>query len=96
MRLVILKKGAFWRLCNNIAEALEEGAYEFPFDTTRAIASLMFGGTFAAAPDVRFIFSHGGGAMPMLAARIDDLTKPFKALRDNVPDGVPATHEIYR
>jgi 6-methylsalicylate decarboxylase len=77
--------------CGSVVPGVPSNAYEFPFDTTRAIASLMFGGTFAAAPDVRFIFSHGGGAMPMLAARVDDLTKPFKALRDNVPDGVPAT-----
>lgn len=49
---------------------------EFPFDTTRAIASLLFNGTFARYPDVRFVFTHGGGTLPMLAHRIVELARP--------------------
>jgi predicted TIM-barrel fold metal-dependent hydrolase len=76
--------------CGAPVPGVPTNAYELPFDTTRAIASLMFSGTFTRNPDIRFIFSHGGGAMPMLAGRIEDLTRSFKPLRDNVPDGVPA------
>jgi predicted TIM-barrel fold metal-dependent hydrolase len=76
--------------CGSVVPGIPTNAYELPFDTTRAIASLMFGGTLTKFPDVRFIFSHGGGAMPMLARRIDELTKDAKALRENVPQGVPA------
>jgi predicted TIM-barrel fold metal-dependent hydrolase len=76
--------------CGAVVPGIPTNAYELPFDTTRAIASLMFGGTLTKFPDVRFIFSHGGGAMPMLARRIDELTKDAKALRENVPQGVPA------
>ena len=76
--------------CGAVVPNVPTNAYELPFDTTRTIASLMFNGTISKSPDIRFIFSHAGGAMPMLAARIDDLTKSMKALRDNVPEGVPA------
>jgi predicted TIM-barrel fold metal-dependent hydrolase len=43
---------------------------EFPTDTTRAITSLLFSGTLSRCPGIRFIFSHGGGTLPMIVMRI--------------------------
>jgi 6-methylsalicylate decarboxylase len=43
---------------------------EFPFDTTRAIASLVSAGTMTRHPNIRFLFSHGGGTVPYLANRL--------------------------
>ncbi len=59
---------------------------EFPFDTTRAICSLLFSGTFHRCRDIRFIFSHAGGALPFLTERIMRLER-FAEYRSAVPDG---------
>ena len=73
--------------CSNCLAEIPAATLDFPFDTTRAVTSLLFGGTFARCPDIRFIFSHAGGTVPFLADRIARLTvRPdFKA---QVPNGV--------
>src|SRR4029077_20041870 len=49
---------------------LTDNLIDFPGDTTRAIAQLHYGGTFAATPAVKYIFSHAGGTAPYLATRL--------------------------
>ncbi len=44
-------------------------ATEFVFDTSRAIANLIWQGVAERYPDIRFIFSHAGGTAPYLAGR---------------------------
>jgi predicted TIM-barrel fold metal-dependent hydrolase len=68
---------------------LPPASLEFPFDTTRTIASLMFSGTFNRCRDIKFIFSHAGGTIPFLAERLARLERrpDFKA---HVPEGVLA------
>ncbi|MGF6773994.1 putative TIM-barrel fold metal-dependent hydrolase [Paraburkholderia sp. GAS199] len=61
---------------------------EFPHDTTRTVASLLFSGTFNRCPDIRFIFSHGGGTVPYLATRMAMLGSIDKGLARHVPGGV--------
>lgn len=55
--------------CRNPIEGLPPSAIEFPTDTTRTIASLLFGGGANRYPDIRWIWSHSGGTMPFLWAR---------------------------
>lgn len=43
---------------------------EAPFETTRAITNLIYSGTTEHFPDIKYILSHGGGAIPFLAWRI--------------------------
>jgi predicted TIM-barrel fold metal-dependent hydrolase len=80
----------------NILPDIPAPMIEFPFDTTRAITSLLFGGTLSRCADIRYIFSHGGGALPMLAARIASIAKNRKDLSARVPNGVmPELKKLY-
>ena len=54
----------------NVIPNIPPPTIEFPFDTTRAIVSLMFGGTLHRCPNIKWIFSHGGGALAMIANRL--------------------------
>ncbi|KAK4896560.1 hypothetical protein LTR27_005478 [Elasticomyces elasticus] len=56
---------------------------EYTFDTTRAIGNLLFTQTRKRYPNIRMIFSHGGGALPFLAQRLAlQSTLPFQGGRD--------------
>ena len=43
---------------------------EAPFETTRAATNLIYSGTIDRFPNIKYILSHGGGAVPFLAWRI--------------------------
>jgi predicted TIM-barrel fold metal-dependent hydrolase len=54
---------------------------EFPFDTARAIMSMLYYGTPEKFPDVRLIWTHAGGAMPAIAGRTAVLSQRNKDFR---------------
>jgi 6-methylsalicylate decarboxylase len=73
--------------CKDLQPELAPALVELGTDTTRAIASVVLDGTTARYPDIRFIFSHGGGTMPYLMTRFDALaTRPDIAKR--LPNGL--------
>jgi predicted TIM-barrel fold metal-dependent hydrolase len=72
--------------CANLMPHVPASVMEFLFDTTRTIESLLLNGTFSRFPNLQFIFSHGGGVMPMLANRIARLFP--KDLTAQAPNGV--------
>jgi 6-methylsalicylate decarboxylase len=74
--------------CANLIPGIPSNVVEFVFDTTRAIVSFLVNGTFAGCPDIRFIFCHSGGTMPVLAARITGFFQARSALASRVPNGV--------
>ncbi|GAA1845776.1 amidohydrolase family protein [Pseudonocardia ailaonensis] len=50
---------------------------EFVFDTARAFADLALAGAIARHPGIRWIVPHGGGALPLLADRIELFARHF-------------------
>ncbi len=60
---------------------------EFMFEVTRAITSMLFGGTFASFPDIRFIFTHAGGTMTPISARINAFAARHHEYDAAVPHG---------
>ncbi len=68
---------------------LPPASLEFPFDTTRAIAGLLFSGTLNRFRDIKFIFSHAGGTIPFLAERLARLERRPE-YKSHVPEGVLA------
>ena len=59
--------------CRNLdyAPGVGPGSMEYGTDTTRAIMGVAFSGDAVRFPDIRFIWSHAGGTVPFLAARIE-------------------------
>lgn len=80
--------------CGNLIPDVPESIIEWGTDTTRTIASLVFGGTAARCRDLKIIFSHGGGTMPFLTERFVRLPLINKSLAARVPNGVE--HELRR
>jgi predicted TIM-barrel fold metal-dependent hydrolase len=55
--------------CNKLVPGVSDSEIEYGTDTTRAIANMVFNGASQRFPDVRIIWSHGGGTTPFLIAR---------------------------
>ena len=73
-----------------LVAGLSASTLEFPFDTTRTVADLIFARVPARFPNIRWIFSHAGGAIPYLSGRIDVLTTNNPRLREQIPEGFSA------
>jgi predicted TIM-barrel fold metal-dependent hydrolase len=61
--------------------------YEFPFDTTRAVAHMIFSGTLERCPNVKIQLAHLGGAAPFLAHRIASLADRMPHAAQAAPAG---------
>jgi len=49
---------------------LPDSLIDFTADTTRAVAQLHYGNTFARTPNIKYVFSHAGGTIPYLGTRM--------------------------
>jgi predicted TIM-barrel fold metal-dependent hydrolase len=74
--------------CGSLKDEVGVGTIEWATDTTRTIASLVFSGVAARYPDIRWIFSHGGGTMPFLLSRFLVQEKALKDKATRIPNGV--------
>ncbi len=57
--------------CVNLVPMFPDYAIEWGTDTTRAIGTILFGGTSQRFPNIQWIFSHGGGALTSFAERFE-------------------------
>jgi 6-methylsalicylate decarboxylase len=81
--------------CAGMFPELNDATLEFGFDTTRAIAKLIFSGSASRFPDIRFIFSHAGGTAPFLAERFEHALRYSRVdLASRVPKG--ARYELQK
>lgn len=83
--------------CENLISAVPRFLVEYGADTTRTIADLIFSGAAAKYPNIRWIFSHGGGAAPFLIERFVTQENLLKQRPDGtkaIPNGV--LHELQR
>ena len=78
--------------CKNLIPDVPAGVMEYGTDTTRAILGVMFSGTAVRFPDIRYIWSHGGGTAPFLAGRIEGSATRLKDREQRLPNG--AMHEL--
>lgn len=58
---------------------------EFVFDTTRAVANLIYSGTLERYPDISIIVSHAGGTVPYLVQRFAIATEIMPQLGEKAP-----------
>jgi len=78
--------------CGNVTPGVRSATLEFPMDTTRVIVDLVMSGGFAAYPNIRFIFSHGGGMLLPVVNRVQGLINAMKPedRAAKVPGGLEA------
>lgn len=80
--------------CEHLVPGIPSAMAEYDFDTTRTVESLLVNGTLSRFPNIRFIFVHSGGTLPVLAGRINDRFPKDRA--GQVPDGVlPTLKRLY-
>jgi predicted TIM-barrel fold metal-dependent hydrolase len=76
--------------CSNLLPNVPDQVVEYNSETSRTVASLMFSGTLGRFPNIRFIFSHGGGTVPYLVARFERLFNGRPDLLAMTPSGCVA------
>jgi len=74
--------------CGTLSVGAFNAVLEVPHDTTRTVTSLLLSSSFARYRDIRWLFSHAGGTVPMLAGRINAFygARPNRA--EFAPEGI--------
>lgn len=65
--------------------------FEYTFDATRSMTSLIYNGVLRDYPNIRWHFTHCGGALPFLAYRLATRHSAFPPFNEVLPEG-PLTY----
>lgn len=76
--------------CGRLSVGTFPATIEVPHDTTRTVTSLLLSGSFKNQPDIKWIFSHAGGTIPLMAARIGSFYDNNPKFKEIIPNGVMA------
>jgi 6-methylsalicylate decarboxylase len=74
--------------CAQLGVGTFPAVIEVPHDTTRTITSLLLSGGFARWRNIRWLFSHAGGTMPMMAGRIQSFYGARPDMHQFAPEGI--------
>ncbi len=74
--------------CGRLSVGAFPAVIEVPHDTTRTVTSLLLSGSFARYRDIKWLFSHAGGTVPMLAGRIDAFYGQSPKAKEFAPEGI--------
>jgi len=76
--------------CGRLNTGTFPAVIEVPHDTTRAVVNLLLTGTLAKCRDIKWLFSHAGGTIPMLAGRVNFFHGNAKNAAMFAPNGIEA------
>jgi predicted TIM-barrel fold metal-dependent hydrolase len=76
--------------CGRLSVGTFPAVIEVPHDTTRTVTSLLLSGAFKNYPDIKWIFSHAGGTIPMMAGRVAAFYDRNPKFKETYPNGVMA------
>jgi predicted TIM-barrel fold metal-dependent hydrolase len=60
---------------DNVLAGVPYPLFEFQFDTTRAVANMIFNGTLRRNPGIKFVCPHMGALFPLLGGRMDGIAR---------------------
>lgn len=68
---------------------------EFLFDTARAVTDMVFAGTLVRHPRLQVVVPHCGGAIPVLADRVNGFLGLLRGRSADTPDAVEQLRRLY-
>ena len=74
--------------CSALSVGTFPAVIEVPHDTTRTVTSLLLSGSLARYRDIKWLFSHAGGTIPMMAGRINSFYGARPNLKEFAPEGI--------
>lgn len=69
---------------------------EFVFDSTRAVADLLFSGVIARYPGISWVLTHGGGTLPLTADRMELFRTVFAGANPGFDPHAPSVPDQLR